>query len=650
MTDGKATLSPVCESMQSPISESSRFTQRRIAPPWRHLMPRHGPSPTSRTLREFRPGRQRRRLFATSILQWCITLLLCGLLAACLAGFGTLLRMRVGQIKAFNALIVLISVFLGQNLTSSFREYALMLRWRLLASRYRPLDEFDLLMHCDSLRKVMTLFWVARTPGRVWLNKMQWLCTAWLSVNVTLQVLVALLGLTYSLNTSGIPERRFGQISIADLSVIRDVWGAEHPTYDAQLGSANSYGIQGQDYLFVNSSPPGQGRVPSYGMPSTPTIYANDDWTSMRYVFQDLNVDHSDITLLSHRSISTTATCASFTIVEGGNGNNTVVTYLDEDGQRVSLDVVRVGPGAMTYIGVLNSTCGPRCTEVMALQSADGTTVPSPSFYKCQNTLSSVLDIDEYLQAGQNATLYQMPDTQARIIAGAIGWSGFNYTPGDQYQYMRYTIDSWWSPDMPADIGMVASRVMEFSIEAVAAMDYNGPRRNVTGWYPVQAQLVSVQWRWAGTILGVIPLIHLLTLFGVITWANQVIIRDPSCLSTARLLRPVVEKLGSKGCLLTGSEIADELAKVKVKYGWREPAPEFTFMNKIDDVVRHVDILEENEGLGIQGMMPPGRYDGLDSDAEEEGRKLLEKDDDVRWRVRQRCQLRHQRPKRSLSM
>jgi hypothetical protein len=250
----------------------------------------------------------------------------------------------------------------------------------------------------------------------------------------------------------------------------------------------------------------------------------------------------------------------------------------------------------------------------MALQSANGRTVHEAAFFKCNNTISTVSAIDEYLYDNQTAEAFEMPDLQAKIIAGAIGWSGFNHTVGDMYQYVRYNTETWWSPDTPADAGMVAGRVMDFSIEAVAAIDYNGPRHNVTGWYPVTAQVVSVQWRWSAAILGLIPLFQLSALICVIARANSAIIRDDSALSTARLLRPIVEKLGDRGCLLTGEEIAEELGEMKVKYGWRESGSEFTFRNEIDpDVIRHVDILEEKEGFGEQPAMPPGRYDGLAS-------------------------------------
>ncbi|KAL2431934.1 hypothetical protein ABEF95_002191 [Exophiala dermatitidis] len=662
-------LSPASDSLRSPLSwsdsiapqatsRSSLLRTKRLREPWRHSVSRQETETqtVSNTVREFKPDRQRRRLFFQGVLQWLITLVLCGLLAACLGTFGRLSWMTVGHVKAFNALIVLLSIFLGNNLSSSLREYALMLRWRILAAKYRPLEEFDLVMHCDSLRKVMKLFWVARTrnnsssstqdqgtatgrpvslfgPSVFRLNKTQWLCVLWLGVNILLQVLVALLGLTYNLNTANVPIQKFGTISVANLTLIRDIWGSDNPTFDAQLGSANSYGIQGQDYSFVTGSPPGQGKTPRYGTPGTPTIYTNGDWSVMTYVFQDLNIRNSDLSLISHRNITAQAICESLPVLQGGTGfgpNSTIITYLNTTtGQTEILDVVRVGPGAMTFVGVLDSTCGPRCTQVLALQSANGGTIPKPSFYSCRNTISPVQGIERYLFNNSNPTVsaetFQMPDEQARIIAGAIGWTGFNYTPGDSYQYARYAPESWWSPDSPADTGTIARRIMEFSIEAVAAMDYNGPRTNVSGWSPVPAQEVDVQWRWSATILAIIPAVQLVALVCVIAWGNAAIIRDDSCLSTARLLRPVVDHLANRGCLLTGHEIAEQLASLNVRYGWRDPRQQilesatgtvsggFAFRNEIDSSkpVRHVDIIDESEGWGSQGPFPPGLYDGL---------------------------------------
>jgi hypothetical protein len=512
--------------------------------------------------------------------------------------------MTLDQKHAFNAFITMLSIFLGNNLTSSFREYAQMLRWRLMASNYRPLDEFELLLQCESQMKVLKLLWKSGARGKFWLNKLQWFCVVWISVNLLLQVLVAFLGLTYNLEASNTPQLHYGMVSICDLSVIRDIWSEPNPSYFAQLGSANSYGIQGQDYSFTSN--------PNDNPVNDPTVYANDAYTTLEYRFQDQNIKNADDTLRSHRTINSTASCISLRVIDGGYANSSIITYLDENNDPKTLDVVRVGPGAMTYISVLNSTCGPRCTEIMALQTAamDSSLISYPSFFKCTNTISEVSGISEYVQPGQTESLYQMPDTQAKIMAGAIGWTGFNHTPGDPYQYVRYSLDTWWSPIQLATVDTVARRIMEFSAEGIAAMDFNGPRKNVAGYYPVPAQNVSVEWQWAGAILGAIPFIQLLGLLCIIKWANQAIIKDPSPLSTARLLRPIVDKLGVKGCLLTGEEISKELSHLRVKYGFTEPDPA-TWSNKsTGEIVRHIDILDEAQGFGFQRQMPEGKYDG----------------------------------------
>ncbi|KAK7894210.1 hypothetical protein LTR67_005968 [Exophiala xenobiotica] len=632
----RAPRTPITEStFQPPLRWSDTITTQqsrtqglsrvstRHRQPWRHSVSKSVTDPLSQTLREYKPFRQRQRLLIKAMFHWVATSLLCGLLAMCLGVFGGMLKMTVSEIKLFNALIVLFSLFLGNNLSGTLREFALMFRWRLLASKYRSLGEFDLLLSCESLRKVLRLFWATRTRGRLWFrfNRTQCLCALWLFINMCLQVLVALLGVTYNLETAKHPGVQFGLLSVANLTEINDIWSADNPDLMSQLGSANSYGIQGQDYNFITGPVPGQTGPWAFGTPSTPTVYGNGpDWTSMTYAFQDANPRNTAITLISHRNITTEATCKAHRVTDGGDGIASYVTYIDDLGSPVTLEIPFTDPGAMVYIGVLNSTCGPRCTQLMALQTSNGETIPTPSFYSCNNTLSAVEGVESYLFPGlpQNEATFQLADKEARIIAGAIGWSVPTSVNASAYQYARYTPSSYWSPNHPTSAYQVGQRVMEFAAQAVAALDYNGPQRNVTGWYPVLAQSVTVEWPWAGAILGLVPVVQLIASVCVILWSNTAIIRDESHLSTARLLRPLVQKLGNKGCLLSGEEIAETFPDVRVKYGWREP-DNLVFRNEIDSrTVRHVDILEEQEGLGKQGIMPAGFYDGLPSDEDDD--------------------------------
>jgi hypothetical protein len=638
------------EHISSPLTEvTSRSTKapRKLAhvhKPWRHSVSHHLFSSTaatsSPTVRHFQPARQRKRLFFAAFMQWLVTVIFCVALALLLWGFSQLLVMRVWQVKLFNALVILASMWLGNNLQGSLREYAMMMRWRILAMKYRSLHEVDLILQCESLRSVFKLFFVARRQNGWGFSRTQIGCVLWLGINLALAVLVALLGLTYNIGSSSYPELHYGLMSSANLSIIRDVWGAEDPTFYAQLGAANGFGIQGQDYNFTQSEVPGQGSITVYGTPMTPNIYDFDyaDWygnnntkLNYRYYFMDLNVDNTDISILTKRNIGAQSSCQQYQVLSGGNGLSPYVTFLDADNQPKTLNTVRVGPGAVTYIGLLNSTCGPRCTELYVLQSVDNETITSPAFFKCNSTVTNVANIDQYVQSNQTHALYDLPDTQARIFAGAIGWSGFNFTDADNYQYVRYPIDSYWSPNGPVNETDVAALIMEFAIEAIAALDNNGPRMIVAGWYPVPSQCVQVIWKWAITLLAVIPGLHALAMVGVVWWAGEVVIRDQSPLSVATLLRPLVARLGDHGCLLTGREIAEQgvLEGLRVKYGVeREDGADdevregLRFENQIvgSERVRHVGMLEQraedmDEGVGrrrvsMKDRFPAGLYDG----------------------------------------
>ena len=476
-----------------------------------------------------------------------------------------------------------------------------MMRWRFLASAYRHVQEFELVMQCENQMKVLRLMWTARTRGRMLIpNKTQVLCFAWLLVNLLLQVLVAMLGLTYSIDTSPVwMSTQWGNVSVCDLSLIREPDNDTITDYYTQLAAANNYGIAGQDYpIYID--------IPNDALDQTYSnaLYTDDSYSYMEYRFDDQNPDDSSLNIVTWRTITATATCEAFKVVAGATLNSTNTTYVEKNGDLVNVWIQPVTPGFTTWMSNTDSHCGPRCTEVWALQAADNLNVPNSTLFKCNNTVAPVIDASGAYPVNATPPL-QMPDKQAKIIAGAIGWSGFYYT-FTPFEFVRYSQATVWSPSFALDAQTVASELMEFSMFAVAAMDQEGPRINVTGYAPVPAQVVDVEWKWSAIILAVIPAIQFLALAAIIAWANKAIIKDNSYLATARLLRPLVDKLGPHGCMLTGDQIAEELKNIKIAYGYRSP-PGFI---EGSDIVRHVDILQEHEGLGLSRAMPPGRYDG----------------------------------------
>lgn len=370
-----------------------------------------------------------------------------------------------------------------------------------------------------------------------------------------------------------------------------------------QAGTANLFGVEATS------------NNPYVDIPAADQTYGGYYTTSARdvywYRFIDQSPYDSSETVVSSRTVASTATCISYDILSGGYGNeDPYVIYHDpQTGRNVSQYVYPTAPGCATWLADSETTCGPRCTKVDVLLTADNITgsSPVPRYFSCNNTVGDVTGLDGYWP---NAA-YRVADEQARLWAGAIGFSGFSDGDGP-IEYVRYDYASDWSPTSDNDNATMAELLMSFTAGAFSAYDTNGPRVNATGYYPTQAQVVDVDWKWSIALLAGIPGIQFLVLLAVLIWANKVIIKDTSHLATARLLRPVVEKLGDKGCLLTGDEIAETLGNYRLKYGVRDPPQNsMAYSGLGGDFVRHVDVIEETEGLGrADARMANGLYDG----------------------------------------
>jgi hypothetical protein len=598
-----------------------------------------------------------------------------------LYGFSTVVRgLSPTRKYIFNALVTGLSLCLGLNLASSLSGYAQLMRWRFLASGYRTVQDFELVMNCDSQSKVFRLIWAGRTRGRWLPNITQILAVVWLLINIALQVFTALLGLTYSTDVSSdYVFLTYGNVSVVDVSYIGNVettalYAGNYSSAEAfiaELAVANEFGVTGQDFSVWETS------FEDY-FGNDQSVYTDGEifW----YRFIDRSPLAYSLATATYRTVNTTATCEPHPVTFGGyagfNTDNSSllwdVTWVDASGQENTWTIPYQATGATTWMSNITSDCGPRCSQIYALQVADNVTtdVPTPRFWSCLSNVSTVDGLDLYPDLYPDPTRYQIPDDQASILAGAIGWSGvlaadqdgnltFS-TPETQLQMVSYPVDSQWSPPGNYTAEDMAFLVMKFAAGAISAMDTVGPRSNVTAWGPAPAQVIHVQWRFAASILGGIPFAQALVLLIVIMFANKAIIKDTSHLSTARLLRPLVEKLGDRGCLLTGDEIAEQLGNYKIIYGVREPnaglgggGTGVGVVGGEDGKIRHLDILEESEGLGYtKGRMPEGRYDGLHPVQEEEKEALLanttesDSDDDLRpaaWRVRRRGKRRTRR-------
>lgn len=399
--------------------------------------------------------------------------------------------------------------------------------------------------------------------------------------------------------------------------------------------AANLYGQSGQSFQWVQEAD-----INNVYQDETPTVFTGN-FTQFWYRFVDLNpsisaTSSASVNLVTNRTINSTATCEEYRITYGGHAGaepNTTdsqnydqygLAYVDSRNQSQYIVVEEQARGLTTWMSNSSSACGDRCIQLLVLQSANNLTteeaalqdyvsVQNPRLWACNNTVSQVTNLDQYGFA--NETRLELPDLQAQIMAGAIGWSGITISDTDgnvdplQYQIIRGDNGFNLAGNITAE--GVSAMLMYFTTTVFAAMDQQGgPRVTMTGDYvPSAAQTINVKWQFAGAILAGLPILQFIMLLAVVWFSRKAIILEPSYLTAAHLLYPVVHKLGPGGILMSVDEMAEKLGSdYKVAYTVRpdanDPGPAAT------EYVRKLDLVEEKEGYGyIRGQMAEGRYD-----------------------------------------
>ncbi|OAP55897.1 hypothetical protein AYL99_10049 [Fonsecaea erecta] len=587
--------------------------------PWEHKLNekhiREVPTNTE-TVRYFDPRRQTRRVFIECLMMWFWTAGICGALAGTMYGFSSI-RDGLSQTQkyVYNAMITGLSIVLGLAFAAQFKQYAEMMRWRFLASQYRTIQDFEDVLGCDSYRSTLRILWKGRRSGSWHPSKAQVIAAIWLVIFVAFNTFAALLGLTYSIDVSDeFVSINNGVVSVADLQYIAS---REQPDNGAgyldeyQKAAANLWGQLGQNFPIITTTLDDDDE-------SGAVVFTNEARDLWWYRFVDLGPDGKTM-VVSTRTVTSQAHCEEYTVLFGGyagfNTENSSLTYEldweDNQGNKFSDIVTNVATGSTTWMGNSSSQnvgCGPRCSQILALQSANNLTVPQPRIWACNNTVGQVQGLDD---AGFiNTDPLKMPDDQAFYLAGSIGWTGVEVVD-DALQFFLFDGDTPFNPPGNATAETIAELVMRFTVGAISAMDsLSGPRRNLTGTAsPSPAQVVNVKWVDAGAILAGIPIIQFVLLVGVVWFSGKAIILEPSFMTAAHLLYPVIQKVGKDGCLFTVDEMAERLGdNYKIAYGVRpDPADpghhDTTF-------VRDLDVIEEKEGYGyIRGAFPEGRYD-----------------------------------------
>jgi uncharacterized protein YbdZ (MbtH family) len=330
-----------------------------------------------------------------------------------------------------------------------------------------------------------------------------------------------------------------------------------------------------------------------------------------------------NVTVMSRRTVGTRAVCQTHVVSDFSSG---ILTYrinaTDED-EKIPWSAP---PNVTTLTWATfpeQSDYGPRSVRVLAFQQ-DGM---KGNLFDCNSTVLHVVVPSEprYLRYNES---YDIPNAQARVFAGALG-SALE-SESDTKLYFQCELPFCRSETLTlnnerdANLGGVPTAdyrpediealIKYFSLAAIAAYDYYGPRRSIQGFPPLQAQVLRVDWKWTSAILAGVPAAQLFLLCIVAYVSSHAVIKDTSYLAAAQLLRPVVAKLGPHGCILSGADIARHLGNTSIVYGVRDATAKSS-----DEPMYHADIILASEAIEADvnsiwrpGMrMPKGWYDGM---------------------------------------
>ncbi|KAI9680366.1 MAG: hypothetical protein M1829_001252 [Trizodia sp. TS-e1964] len=493
--------------------------------------------------RYFDPQKQLGKLLAYGSLRWFLTVAIAAAIVVVLKVYLEKGILNDVEKRVFNTAITGLSICLGINIASSFKALALNIRWKLIATSPHKIRE-------------------------------------------AAQVAVAMLGLTYSINDGSGGDTLFrpGKVLIPSLDQFYPAAGfntSTTPAQSTQQYTAHNYGDIAAGYPWDYYKNIDTDVVVSQAL----TFDAGDHWV---YRFYELDPTRQ-VTGVTNRTIEATAACERYAVLDGEDGLKTSVKYQTPSGP-VTMDFVETAAGATTYKSGAKATCGNRCSIVWAFQSRASRDIPdglkTGSVYKCNITLGQVTNA--YLPQ------HSISDSQARLITAAIGLEGY-YADDSTLQHNRYHEGAYWAQPVYSNATTMGWLITNYAAGVVAAIGELAPKIEINGNEPYYGVTLSVKWLYVLLTLGGLCISQLVIFLVMTFFSNSVVVKDDSHLATARLLRPLVERLGPSGCMLDGSDISHTL-RSQVVYGV-----------KSEGEWHHLDICETIAPLK---KFPPGWYDG----------------------------------------
>lgn len=470
-------------------------------------------------------GKQLRHILIGSSFRWLITAGLCG---------GYVLATRLWQQqgaqsearkKVYNALTTGISIALGLNIASAFRDMALNMRWPILSGRKRNLVELDLILNADSLTKLVKLMYVARRPLVVFV------CIFWLLVNLLAQAGIAMLSLTYSfdLDYSQVQMNPNELVSIPSLDHFYPQGElSSDPSIHDEEYAAHMFGALSYTYqLNTTDNAPAPGTI---YQPKGAMLYYNFDTRSVEHTFSDSPTGEllGTFSVYTSRAIKVTYDCSAYPITANGNGTSTepVVETLG------NMTVDQTVPDSTTFLTHDNHTCegNLRCSVVEAFEAS----YTDPWYYMCNVTLGETQN--------DPRNVSYISDYMAQIATASIAQVGYTDYLGVASQI--YPRDSPWGSTANGSTDVIGMAISIFAMGTIAGATMYNPYTSYIGSAPKQGVYLHVGHPYFFyLIIGLICGCHLMFIVVVAVLTNRVMVGPDGHLSMSLLLRPIADAL-----------------------------------------------------------------------------------------------------------
>jgi hypothetical protein len=274
-----------------------------------------------------------------------------------------------------------------------------------------------------------------------------------------------------------------------------------------------------------------------------------------QYIFYesspDIATNPNGISITTNRTVNATTTCRSWPVIDGGDGSKHNITVMLDSSGRKEYVVFPIAAGSFqtTYVTRPSKTCGDGYATIHALEAS----TQNPFFYKCNVTVSKV--------ANAMRREHEIGIDLRNMAANAIALQGYavsSLTNDTDLQYQTYPAQAIYGAPQNGSVISMEFLMAQFAIGVVAVAAQNNPTLIVPGDQPQAGVTLSVtSWKYVHLILGLTGGLQLVLFLITAFVANRVVVKDKSYLAVARLLTPMVSKLGSSGSMATGKEISD---------------------------------------------------------------------------------------------